>query len=87
VCTPYQDQQCTNTTVTSCNIVNEEKCEIQYDTHLEQQCDVRTGMCDVRTGMRDVRTGMCDVRTGMCDVRTGMGVASGQVCVTSGRYV
>ena len=47
MCTPYQDQQCTNTTVTSCNVVNEEKCEKQFDTQLEQQCDVKIGKWNI----------------------------------------
>ena len=39
MCTPYEDRVCRNETQTSCNIVNEEKCERQYETKYNKVCE------------------------------------------------
>ena len=40
VCTPYTDQECAQEFDTQeCSIVQEEKCEVVYQTQLEEQCE------------------------------------------------
>ncbi len=37
-CTTYQDRECVQNDVQSCNIVQEEVCQTSYETQYEQKC-------------------------------------------------